>query len=436
MIIKNLHRQSVIKHLSLFFAAFLIVGGSVCSILSQTVKEDLVPAKDETVAVKKVENDIKNEPAADNKDESTVKSQPAADDKYKSDIKVAFDENEPGVIIVESNGERVRIDTKKKTVEKLTATASTEPAETMPKTTETTAAVAPAEPQEEESRYDFDPGREPFNYRLVNVPTPKRVPKGTWNMSFTHRFSQPIYPFKESGRTLLGFDSFSTSGFGISYGITDKLYANVYRSPLCQKGLCRTIEIGFGYHVTDQDEKSPIALTAYASVEGNGNFTEEYTYNFQAMMSRHFGKRVYLFFSPAFHLNSNGARRFNPRAEDYFPSADVARTFKLPTNGASFGFGTAVMITPTLLGIFEFTPRTGFKLGRVNPVFNSNFEVVGFNNISYPEIGFGIQKNIGDHSFTLTFSNTQTTTTSRYNSSNILLRPRNFVIGFNLFRRW
>ena len=92
------------------------------------------------------------------------------------------------------------------------------------------------------------------------------------------------------------------------------------------------------------------------------------------------------------------------------------------------------MITPTLMGIFEFTPRTGFKLGRVDPQFDADFNVVGFENVSYPEIGFGVQKNIGLHSFTITLSNTQTTTTSRYNSSNLVLSPRHFVIGFNLFK--
>ncbi len=347
-------------------------------------------------------------------------------------VKVDFDESENGIIIVESNGEKIRIDTAKKTVTKLNAlkpeaVRSETPAETL---------NADTENQDEESVYDFDSGNEPFDYRLVNVPTPKKVPKGTWNMSFTHRFSQAIHPLSESGKGLLGFDSYSVSSFGISYGITDKLYFNAYRSPICQKGMCRTVELGFGYHVTDQTKRSPVAFSLYASVEGNDNFTEEYTSNFQAMISRHFGKRVYAFFSPAIHLNSNGQHRFNPRAEDYFPTADAANTFKLPTNGASFGMGTAVMITPTLLGIFEFTPRTGFKLGRVDPVFDSDFNVVDFENISYPSIGFGIQKNIGKHSFTITFSNTQTTTTSRYNSSNILLKPRNFVIGFNLFRRW
>ena len=219
-------------------------------------------------------------------------------------------------------------------------------------------------------------------------------------------------------------------------GITDKLYVSAYRSPLCQKGLCRTIEVGLGYNWLSQDKKSPIALTTYASIEGNDNFTEEYTYNFQAKISGRIGKRVYLFFSPAIHLNANGQRRFNPRPSDFFPPATVANTFPLPTHGASYGFGASVLITPNVVALFDFVPRSGFKLGQIRPVFDSNFRVTGFTNESHPSIGFGIQRNVGKHAFALTFSNTQSTTTSRYNSSNLALAPKRLIIGFNLSRRF
>jgi hypothetical protein len=71
----------------------------------------------------------------------------------------------------------------------------------------------------------------------------------------------------------------------------------------------------------------------------------------------------------------------------------------------------------------------------VIPIFDSTGKVTGFRQESEAEIGFGIQKDVGRHSFSLTFSNTQTTTTSRYNSSNLVLPPSKFTIGFNLYRR-
>lgn len=357
-----------------------------------------------------------------------------------SPIKVTFDERNPGIVYIESNGERVRVDTTAKTVDRVSdapGDSSTAVAETKPETP-----ITPADPaaddkaKKDDSAYDFDKGEEPYASRLINLPTPKSVPKGSWNMEFTHRFTQPLHPLSSSGRTLLGLDSFGIASFGMTYGITNKLYVSAYRSPLCQKALCRVIELGIGYNILTQDKDSPIALSVNASIEGNGNFTEEYTYNFQARMSGRVGKRVYLFFSPALHVNSNGQGRFNPRPTDYFPPATIANSYRLPAHTGSFGFGAAVLIRPDLIATFDFTPRIGFKLGRVTPILGPSFNVIGFTNRSQPSIGFGIQKNIGKHSFALTFSNTQTTTTSRYNSSNLLLTPRRLVIGFNLARRF
>ncbi len=352
----------------------------------------------------------------------------------QSKIKVVFDPNSPGVVIIESNGEKIRVDTVSKTVESFAEGSKQESPQPDKDRIVATSAAEPA--QEEESAYDFDRGEEPYDFRVVNVPTPKNVPKGSWNLAFTHRFTQPIHPVSSSGKNLLGLDSFGIASFGISYGITDKLYVSAYRSPLCQRGLCRVIEVGLGYNWLSHDKKSPVALTTYASIEGNDNFTEEYTYNFQTMISGRIGKRVYLFFSPALHLNSNGQRRFNPRSSDFFPPATAADTFQLPTHGASFGFGASVLITPNVIALFDFVPRTGFKLGQVRPILDSNFRVTGFVNNSQPSIGFGIQRNVGRHAFALTFSNTQATTTSRYNSSNLANPPKRLIIGFNLSRRF
>lgn len=370
----------------------------------------------------------------DVKTETKVSAKPTPTPSDAPDVmKVTFDETIAGVIYVESNGEKIRVDTNKKTVEKIAVSTLPANDSTAEMKSDDKSDQTAAKPSE--SAYDFETGEEPYGYRLINVPTPKSVPKGTWNMEFTHRFSQPLHPLSSSGTTLLGLDSFGIASFGMTYGVTDKLYVSAYRSPLCQKGLCRVIELGVGYNFLSNSD-SPFALSAYASIEGNENFTEEYTYNLQSRMSARLGKRVYVFFSPAVHINANGQRRFNPRPGDFFPPAPIANTFELPTHAASFGFGTSILIRPDILALFEFTPRVGFKLGRVSPVFNSNFNVIGFVNKSYPELALGIQKNIGKHSFALTFSNTQTTTTSRYNSSNLVLKPRRLIIGFNLSRRF
>jgi Membrane bound beta barrel domain (DUF5777) len=375
------------------------------------------------------------------KSEETVKvEKPAKPEEKKLDetkpasIKVTFDETNPNIMIIESNGQKIRVDASKKTVEQLNE-LKTEIAQTTVAQPNTD--VAAKKDDEKEDMYAYEEGDEPYIYRVVNVPTPKKVPKGTWNLNFSHRFSQPINPIKESGKLLLGFDSFSASSFGIMYGITDKFYISASRTPICQKGMCRTVELGLGYHITDQNKKSPLAVSVYASMEGNENFSKNYTYNLQAMLSRDIGKKLFLFFSPAVHLNTNGQKRFNPVATDYFPVATAAvAAFKLPAHAASFGFGAGYRIRPNVMALFDFTPRTGFKAGQVNPIFNADFEVIGFKNESQPAIGFGLQYNIGKHGFAFTASNTQSTTTSKYNSSNLVLSPKTLTVGFNLYRRW
>jgi cytochrome c oxidase subunit 2 len=339
-------------------------------------------------------------------------------------MQVKFVDDAPGVVIVEANGEKLRIDTRTRTVAQLNETETPAPAPSPQTVAET-------------PEHTHQPELEPYDYRLVNVPTPKRVLKGSVNLYFTHRFSEPLRPISQSGKDLFGLDSFAVSSLGVFYGVTDRLYVSAYRSPICQRGLCRTIEFGVGYHLLDERGRSPLALSSYASVEGDDNFRENYTYNLQLMLARSVTKYVHVFFSPAVHLNANGQRRFNPRPQDFFPQEPLANQFRLAKHGGSFGFGANARIRPSISLLFEYTPRVGFKLGRVVPVFAPGTgRITGFDNESEAEVGFGVEKDIGRHTFSLTFTNTQTTTTSRYNSSNLVLPPGRFTIGFNLYRRF
>ncbi len=341
-----------------------------------------------------------------------------------SNIQVRFDERTPGVVIVEANGETVRIDTSTKTVTPLSAA---EP-------------ISPTQPASAQSERTRRTAAEPYDYRLVNVPTPKRVPRHSFNVHFTHRFQQSVrqddIPVQDEFSNLFGLDSQSVSSLGFTYGITDRLYANFYRAPMAQTGLNKIIELGLGYHLLDEAGKSPVALSVYGSIEGNDNFSEEFTYNLQARVARSVTEYVNLFFSPAVHFNANGQGRFNPRPIPGFPLDPEAADFRLGQHTGSFGFGVNARVRPTTSLLFEYTPRVGFKLGNVEPIFDENFtRILRFENRSEAAIGFGIEKRLGRHSFALTFSNTQGTTTSRYNSSTLFLPPSRFTIGFNLFRR-
>jgi hypothetical protein len=295
---------------------------------------------------------------------------------------------------------------------------------------------SPAAKSEERSNR----GGEPYDYQIVNIPTPKRVPKESFNLHFSHRFSTTItgqgQDFEDVASDFFGFDSSSVSALGFTYGFTSRLYGKFLRSPICDSAaLCKTIEMGIGFHLLDEEGKSPVALSVYGSAEGNDNFTENFSYNVQTMVARSLTDRVNLFFSPAVHFKTNGYGRFNPRSGRFFNDAQIAQDFRLGQHTVSFGLGVNARVTDKTSLLFEYVPRTGFKLGRVEPIFDDNFNLIGYTNRSFPSIGFGIEKRLGRHAFSLTFSNTQTTTTSRYNASNLNLPRDRFVIGFNLFRR-
>jgi plastocyanin len=345
-------------------------------------------------------------------------------------MQVRFDDSSPGVVIVESGGERIRIDTASRTVARLEEPPAG-----------STAAEKSPEPHAgaQDNEVNQQAHGEDYDYRLVNVPTGKRVPRGSLSVHFSHRFQKPIHDdgesFGDTARELFGLDSFSVSTLAFTYGFTDRLWGTVHRSPICQpSAICKTIELGLGYRLLDEEGRSPLALTAYGSVEGSDNFSEHFTFNIQAMLARSVTRYADLFFAPAVHLNSNGQGRFNPRPTDFFPPSPLASQLELGQHTGSFGLGLNARFLPTTSFIFEYTPRVGFKMGQIIPVFEG-LNLARLENRSEASIGFGVEKRIGRHVFTFTLSNTQATTTSRYNSSNLVFAPSKLIIGFNLYRR-
>jgi hypothetical protein len=243
-----------------------------------------------------------------------------------------------------------------------------------------------------------------YAYELVNLPTPKRYEKGAFSVHFTHRFSQS--PFARSAADLFGFDSFSISAFGFTYGITDRIYAKVFRTP---SSPFRTIEMGGGVHLLQQGKVIPISAALYASVEGRDNFNEHFTTNISGTIGRSFSRYGGIFFAPTVSFNNNPIPNSNPG--------------KTNTTG-SFGFGGQINFRPTGSFVMEFVPRVGYK----SPG-------------SVSSVAFGLQKRTYRHTFTLTVSNTQSTTTSQYNAGFGSITDRKefaraLVIGFNIYRRF
>ncbi len=238
-----------------------------------------------------------------------------------------------------------------------------------------------------------------YGYEMVNLPTPRHFEKNAFAIHFTHRFTQPFFT-KDSPPDLFGLDSFSYSGFGLSYGITDRVYAKVYRTPLD-----RNIEITGGVHLLHQNKRVPVSASAYVSVEGRDNFNRHYTTNIAAQFARSIGNYGSLHFSPIISLNSNPKVQLDPGEDNH--------TY-------AFGLGGQLNFRPTASIIFEYIPRAGYK--------------------AQPDatISFGIQKRTYRHIFTLTFSNTQATTSSQISSGFGTFGDlrKGLTVGFNIYRRF
>jgi hypothetical protein len=310
----------------------------------------------------------------------------------------------PSEAVVEVNGQVVKIDT---------ALQSALPSDVTNHSTTTeaaSAAPAPANPIEEKTAPAKEAKTEKtadqvdpetyYGYELINVPTPRTYEKYALSVHFTHRFSQS--PFFKSANQLFGLDSFSSSGLGFSFGITDRLYAKVYRTPVS-----RTIEIGGGFHLLHQGENMPISAQIYSSVEGQDNFNEHFIANIVGMVGHSFSRYGSVFFAPTISFNTNPLTGPNIG----------------PNNTGSFGFGGQYNFRPTASLLIEATPRSGYLAPG-----------------SVSEVAFGIQKRTYRHVFTLTLSNTQGTTTSQYNVgfgsiTDRKMFSRGLVIGFNIWRR-
>lgn len=240
-----------------------------------------------------------------------------------------------------------------------------------------------------------------FDYYLVNLPTNRPRPARYLQLRFSHRFQETLTGHTGSLRDLFGLDSTSISSLGVEMGLVKRLSFVTYRMPRDQ-----TIEMGPQVQLLEQGGRVPLSLSFRATVEGQLNFTERFTANFQPIVSRSFGDRAEIFVVPTFSVAV-------PRR---------TLTFDFPVtpgerrdNLAAIGLGTSIRIRPKVALVLEWTPRVGgFRGFRTSNTYS-----------------FAVQRRTNRHVFGLTFSNNTSSTTSRA----ITDGREHLSIGFNLYRR-
>lgn len=307
------------------------------------------------------------------------------------EMKATFLADEQGTIL-EIDGQHYRLSTKEAKLEKIEPEKAAKLVAAPPSPAALTQPKLPLKDQPT------------FDHYLVNLPTTLPYERGVLSMRFTHRFENPVLGCGQNcadiGR-LYGLDGFSFSSFGGEVGITRRIAAVIYRSPLET-----TIEMGGVFQLLRQKGREPFAASFRVTIEGRNNFQEHFTTNLVLPISRSISNVAELFVDPMFSFHAN-------------PFASLATPFDpvgvKRSNQAAIGLGASIRFRPRTAFVMEWDPR-----------------VAGYHEIgSRNAYSFGIQRSTNGHVFELLLTNTLGTTTSRA----VGFGSERFALGFNIYRR-
>ena len=260
--------------------------------------------------------------------------------------------------------------------------------------------AAPALAQDDDR--EFDP-LEP-DFTVIALPTTLRLPEHAAAFHLTHRFTRPLGQgdFGDLVKSLFGFDSAAQVGLEVRFGLFPGAQLGVYRTN------DRAIDFFWKQDVLRQRD-GPVGLSLLGAVEGQDNFSEEYSPGVALVVSRKLGDRATVYVEPAWVGNT-------------------ARPADGPTEHDStlfVGLGARVRVGSSAYLVGEFAPRlAGFK--GINPARPSERAA--------DHLSFGIEGRVGGHSFQLNFSKdfaTTLATMARGGSTG-----DDWFIGFNLSRKF
>jgi hypothetical protein len=348
-----------------------------------------------------------------------------------ADVGISFIEGSTSQVMVQRDGKNYVVDLATHQVREVATPASSAGTASSLQT----ASAAPAPPEATAAKKKqavYKPGDD----NIFTVPTGRRVERHGLYINFTHRFPyEPAFTTPGRGDTLLGLDDLALPSFGFRYGVTSRLSVFAYRSPSL---LGRPIELMAAYNFLDEHDGDPINLAARFSVDGQNNFSKNFADNFELIVSRSLGRRAQLYAVPTFSIHARPLLA-NSEPTLAYPLPDQPCSAPLAVgapsgfnvrpcvNTVSLGLAASVDVRPTVAIIAEVTPTL------------ANARELG---IHRPEFGFGVQKKIWRHAFTLGFGNNPATIVSQRAGTNATFVgapsadiPSKMFIGFDLTRQ-
>jgi len=228
-------------------------------------------------------------------------------------------------------------------------------------------AAAPSAAQAPLDDPDLDVNLAQPDFTLVALPTTLRVPRHKSAFRVTHRFTRPLGDgsFGDLAGDLFGLDSGAQIGMEYRYGIMRGTQVGIHRTS------DRTIEFFSQHELKAQSSSFPFTIDALATVDGTNNFRDSYSPGLGAVISRTIGEHAAFYVQPVWVNNTNR-----------LPSEVVD-----DNDTVLIGIGTRLRIRPTVYLAIEGAPRVaGYDPGSA-------------------QIGVGLEKRSGGHTFQLTFTN-------------------------------
>lgn len=346
---------------------------------------------------------------------------------------LAFVEGSTSTVVLERNGKKYLVDLVSHEIKEVNdsadpVAASAHEVSAQPSSSQ---AVAPAPAAQKSTPNVYEPGDDV----VFSLPTGRRLERHGFYVNFNHRFVfNPAFAGKARGHVLLGLDDIAVSSFGFRYGLTDKAFVGIYRSPSL---VGRPIQLSAGYNFLDEHDGDPFNAAFRFSVEGQNDFSRNFTTDFEGIFSRSLTGKAQIYVVPTLSLHDRPLIVPQGRVEDPWPYQPCAALVAAGTGGRtdirpcantfSLGVAGSIDIRPTVALVAEVIPTlvNGREMG-----------------IHRPAYSFGIQKKIWRHAFTFGFSTSPGTTVSQragtratYLASPSADTPGGLFLGFDLTRQ-
>jgi hypothetical protein len=281
-------------------------------------------------------------------------------------------------------------------------------AQSGPETTEAAAPTASVVQQADDAV--LNPAEPDFV--VVNLPTTLRLPLFKSNFRLTHRFAGNLRngSFSQQASNLFGIDQGAIIGFEYRFAVAKHAQAAFYRA-----GFEKTIQLYGKYDVVQQRRSIPVSISPLVSIEGTNNFQDKFAPAVGAAISRQVGTRLAGYVTPMWVHNT--AASLEPIAHDHeggappesIEASHVHRDTTFVGLGGRVRFGSSAYVAA----------EVAVRVQRYAP--------------DQPGYGVSIEKRVGAHMFSLTFTNTFATTwaqLARGGAANSLF------LGFNLGRKF